>query len=452
MSRHVRSRAAVVSAVRAPRALLSGLPAPVWVLEAGSLINALGSGFVTPFAVIYLHEVRGFALGESAAIVALISVVGVVSGPLAGTAADRWSARAVLGVSLALMAIGFAGFPFVRAPWQAFGLALVAGAGNGSFYPSQSHLIGRLIEPGLRHVGFSLQRMMANLGYGIGGLLGGLIATTSQPSSFDVLFFVDAGTFLAYIAVLAFVPDPPDSGLAQEPPAGYREVLGNRPFLGLLAINAALITGGYSLFETIAPAYAKASAEVPEQLIGAFFLVNTAVIVLAQLPIVHVIEGRRRMRALSLVGVTWALGAMIVLAGGTLFSGAAAGIVMMLAYAVFAIGGCLQSSVVSATAADLAPSRLLGRHMAMVSFTWQLGLGVGPAIGGYVLQADPPAVWMLGAAGSLLGAAGALMLESWLPARARLTPRTGHILGPAPLGPAGDALMAEELRATAPDR
>lgn len=450
----MRPAAALASVARAPRALLSGLPGPVWVLEAGSLVNALGSGFVTPFAVIYLHDVRGFGLGESAAVVAVISVVGVVSGPLAGTAAERWSARAVLAASLALMAIGFAGFPFVRGPGGvelAFGLALVAGAGNGSFYPSQSHLLGGLVGPARRHIGFSLQRMMANLGYGIGGLLGGLVATTSQPSSFDILFFVDAGTFLVYIAVLVFVPDPPEHG-SHELPGNYRQVLDNRPFVGLLAINAALITGGYALFETLVPAYAKGSAAVPEQLIGSFFLVNTVVIVLIQLPVARAIEGRRRMRALSLVGVAWALGAMIVLAGGTLLSGTAAGIVMMLAYATFSIGECLQSAVVSATAADLASPRLLGRHMAMVSFTWQLGLGVGPAVGGYVLQAYPPAVWVLGAAVSLAGTAGALALEPRLPARARLTPHTGRGLGPAPLGPAGDALTEEELRASAGDR
>ncbi|MGH2872992.1 MAG: MFS transporter, partial [Solirubrobacteraceae bacterium] len=412
----MRPAARPASLASASGSLLSGLPGPVWVLEAGSLINALGSGFVTPFAVIYLHYVRGFALGESAAIVAAISIVGVVSGPLAGTAADRIGARAVLAASLALMALGFVGFPFVRAPWQAFGLAIVAGAGNGSFYPSQSHLIGRLIGPAQRHVGFSLQRMMANLGYGIGGLLGGLVATTSRPASFDILFFVDAGTFLAYIAVLAFVPDPPQAGSADELPGTYREVLRNRPFVGLLAINAALITGGYALFETLVPAYAKSPAAVPEQLIGAFFLVNTAVIVATQLPATRLIEGRRRMRALSAVGVTWALAAMIVLAGGTLLTGAAAGIVMMGAYAVFSVGECLQSAVVSATAADLASPRLLGRHMALVSFTWQLGLGVGPAAGGYVLAAYSPAVWVLGAAVSLVGAAGALALDARLPA------------------------------------
>ena len=54
--------AAVGSYVRnlAPR-----LPRAVWALELGGLINAFGNGFVYPFLFIYLHNVRGFALGTS---------------------------------------------------------------------------------------------------------------------------------------------------------------------------------------------------------------------------------------------------------------------------------------------------------------------------------------------------------------------------------------------------
>lgn len=414
--------------------LLSGLSSSVWVLEAGALVNALGSGFVAPFAVIYLHNIRGFGLGESAAIVALISAVGIVSGPVAGTAADRLTPRIVLGASLVLMAIGYVGFPFVRAPWQAFGLALVAGAGNGSFYPSQSSLIGGLVPPERRHVGFSLQRVMANLGYGIGGLLGGFVATTAHPASFNILFFVNAGTYLAFVAVLRFVADPAVPEDAAGVPGSYRSVLSDRTFLGLLVINAALITGGYSLFDTLEPAYAKNTAGVPNTLIGALFLVNTVVIVIGQLPITRLAEGRRRMRMLALLGGLWALAVLVVLAGGTLFAGVAAGAVMMLAAAVFALGECLQGTIVSATAADLAPARQLSRYMAMVSFTWQLGLGLGPAAGGYLLEAYPPAVWVLGALLCLAGGAGALALEPRMAERHRRTPRSARPLGAAAAG------------------
>ncbi|MGH2859216.1 MAG: MFS transporter, partial [Solirubrobacteraceae bacterium] len=133
--------------------------------------------------------------------------------------------------------------------------------------------------------------------------------------------------------------------------------------------------------------------------------------------------------------VAWALAAIVVLAGGTLLSGTGAGVVMMAAYLVFSLGECLQSAIVSPTAADLGPPRLLGRYMALVSFTWQFGLGVGAAAGGYVLQAYSPAVWVFGAAVSLVGAAGALALAPHLPPSIRHTPRTGAGM---PLGPERD--------------
>lgn len=389
------------------------------------LLNSLGSGFVLPFSVIYFHNVRGFALGESTAIVAVVSALGIATGPLAGTTSDRWSPRATLALSLALMAVGYVGFPFVRAPWEAFLLAAVAGAGNGAFYPSQATLLGGLAPSGQRHVAFSLQRVMSNLGYGLGGLIGGLIATTTDPTSFDTLFFIDAGTFLAFLAVvLALVSDPPGTGRSTATPGRYREVVRDHVFLRLLAVNAVLVSAGYALSEAIVPVYAKNDAGVSDSMIGAFFLVGTLIIVIAQLPIARLLEGRRRMPMLALVGALWALALLIVLVGGTTLSGAAAGAVMMFAFLVFATGECLQSVIVSPTAADLAPPQLLGRYMALISFTWQLGLAIGPALGGLVLQTTSSAVWIIGAGLCLLAGLGALSIDHRLPDQIARTPPT----------------------------
>jgi hypothetical protein len=56
-----------------------------------------------------------------------------------------------------------------------------------------------------------------NLGIGIGGVVGGLIATTSDPGSFTRMFMLDAATFLVFAAVLAAVREPyPDEPEAAE--------------------------------------------------------------------------------------------------------------------------------------------------------------------------------------------------------------------------------------------
>src|SRR3970282_2911123 len=84
----------------------------------------------------------------------------------------------------------------------------------------------------------------------------------------------------------------------------YRDVLRHRPFVAVIALNALFIFAGYSGFEVL-PVYAKNEAGLSETQIGLLFFVNTVVIVLAQLPIARVAQGRRRMPTLALLGLLW---------------------------------------------------------------------------------------------------------------------------------------------------
>ena len=60
------------------------LPRSVATLQVGGLVNAFGNGVVLPFLFIYLHNVRGIALGPIGLIVATNAVVSVVAGPVFG--------------------------------------------------------------------------------------------------------------------------------------------------------------------------------------------------------------------------------------------------------------------------------------------------------------------------------------------------------------------------------
>ncbi|MDX6511986.1 MAG: hypothetical protein QOE36_1490, partial [Gaiellaceae bacterium] len=72
--------------------------------------------------------------------------------------------------------------------------------------------------------------------------------------------------------------------------------------------------------------------------------------------------------------------------------------------------------------------------MALSSCSWQLGFALGPAIGGFVLQHRPLALWPAAAAVCAGGAAWALALERRLPVGVRTTPRVSaepQVLAPA---------------------
>jgi len=398
------------------------LPRSVWTMEAGGLVNAFGNGITYPFVVIYLHNVRGFSLGTAGLVLAANGAVSLLASPLAGWLSDRIGGRLTLAGALVLMAAGIASFPFVREPSHAFLAMAVVGAGNGSFWPSQSTLLAGLAPEARRHAAYALQRVSRNLGIGLGGLTGGLIATTSDPTSFTILFSIDAATFLGFIAVLPFVPDPVlppvEEGVR---PGRYRDVLRDRLLLGIVGLNVVFVSAGYAQIELL-PAFAKNEAHVSERGIGVIFLVNTLVIVFAQLPIARVLEGRRRMPALALMTVLWATAWMIVLMGGATLEAIAAASVFALAGLVFGLGECFHGPTQGALVADLAPPRLRGRYMALSTISWEIGFVIGPATGGFVLDREPLALWPLAAGVCLFAGVGALALERGIPPGLRLTP------------------------------
>src|SRR3954452_1290975 len=341
------------------RSLDPQLPRDVWLLQLGGVANSFGNGLVLPFLVIYLHDVRGFGLGVAGLVVAVSAAAQLTAGLVAGPLVDRVGAKNVLAGGLVMQAIGFGLFPLVRSPWQAFLLIAIEGAGSAGFWRSQSTLIARLTPPARRHAAYAQQRVTMNLGIGVGGLVGGLIASVAQPAaftvlflvggliasvaqpaSFTVLFLVDAATFLAYVGVLAFIHDP---GLAAEEqsdaPSSYRAVLRDRLFLRLWSLNFLFVAAGYSLFNLLPP-FARDYAQLSERQIGVVFFVNRSVIVILQLPISRAIEGHLRLRALALMPMLWVVSWLMVDAGGYWLTGGGAFAVILVALAIFGIGEC----------------------------------------------------------------------------------------------------------------
>ncbi len=420
------------------RSLNPQLPRAVWILQAGGVANTFGNGIVVPFLIIYLHNVRGVSLGVAGLVAASNSLFALLSGLATGTLADRVGPRRTLMGALLVMALAYGLFPLIHTPWHAFALNSLAGVGSGAFWPSQSSLLTGLTPPERRHAAFAQQRVTMNLGAGLGGLTGGLIATTAHPWTFTVLFVIDAATFIAFVAVLFRVPVPPRQASPTSERGHYGELARDRAFLGFAALNVVFVTAATFMFELLAP-FAKNHSQVTEKGIGALWFVNAFLIVVIQLPIAKLVEGRRRMRAMALMAVIWGVSFLIVLAGGAWLTRGAAAAVFIVAAAVFAVGECLHGATQGPIVADLAPAHLVSRYMAVSSLTWQVGFIIGPAGGGFLLQHAPLALWPVGTAICALGALWALGLERRLPERVRRSPAPPLVV-PVPEGiPAGTA-------------
>lgn len=87
-----------------------------------------------------------------------------------------------------------------------------------------------------------------------------------------------------------------------------------------------------------------------------------------------------------------------------------------------AVGECLHGSVQGLLVTDLAPRRLLGRYTAVSTSSWEVGFVVGPAVGGFLLQVEPYALWPVAAGMCAVVAVASLALERRLPRALLLTP------------------------------
>ena len=144
----------------------------------------------------------------------------------------------------------------MRVPWEAFVLIAIEGAGSAGFWPSQSTLISRLTPDGPPARGLRAAARDDEPRHRPRRPGGGLIAVIGDPTTFTVLFVLDALTFLAYVGVLAFVHDP---GVARRRGRrrardGYAGRPRHKTFLGLWTLNFMFVAAGYSLFNLL-PAF-----------------------------------------------------------------------------------------------------------------------------------------------------------------------------------------------------
>ena len=271
------------------RSLDPQLSRDVYVLQGGALVNAFGNGIVLPFLIIYLHNVRGISFGLAGLAAATQSASALLSGFLAGTLSDRIGPKRVLMAALCVMTVAFALMPGIRVAWQAFALYIVWGAGSGSFWPAQSALLAALAPPGRRAGAYALQRLVMNLGVALGGVVAGLIASVAHPSSFTILFAVNAATFVAYMLVMTRVRAPalhPDRAEGR-----WRDVARDRTFVSFSLLNATFMAASIAVMVELLPAFAKNVAHVNEREIGVIFALDSVGIVIFQLPIVKLVEG-----------------------------------------------------------------------------------------------------------------------------------------------------------------
>ena len=397
----------------------TGLSRPVLILQAGNALNYFGYGLVLPFEIIYLHQIRGFSTPTAGLVLAATMGTSAIATLPTGALVDRYSAKVLVIAGSMASVLGYAGFAFVDHPWEGFVCSIVGGAGLGAAGTANRTLVVRLIRPEQRAAAFALNRVAGNFGIGSGATVAGfIVAAADRLSTFQFLYFFDAVTYAGFaLIVLAAVPSPRAeiATAAHGNGTGFRAVARDRLFLVVIAANIVLVVVGHTFFSNILPPFAKAHTSVGPAEIGIIILLNTSVIVIAQIPAVRVVAQMRRSHAFAATSALFAVGLLAVLPATLIHSELAATCILGASAMVLASAEIAHILVLGPLVADMAPAHLLGRYLALYSLTFASSLAIGPAIGGLLLQSSPDAIWWGGAIVVAVVGAGFLLAGDRIP-------------------------------------
>ncbi|MBB3042110.1 MFS transporter [Nocardioides sp. LMS-CY] len=404
------------------RSFWHDLPREGKLLLSVVVFEFIGTGLVLPFNIVYLHEVRGFALSDAGLLLALPPLIGfLVVGP-GGAAIDRWGARRILIGALSLQVAGNVVLAFASTPAIAAMALLLTGLAFGVSWPGFQAFIATVIPSELRQRYFGVNFTLLNLGIGIGGLVAGAFVRIDHLPTFQAIYLGDAASYLPAIFLMT-VPLRHVAGRVEHhdetaAKVGYLEVLRRPAVASTIVVGFVSSYVGYSQLNAGMPAYARAVGEVSTRGLGFAFAANTLVIVLLQLVVLRRIEGRRRTRVIAVMAAIWAVSWLLLGATGTVSGTWAATMLVAASASVFAFGETLLQPTVPALVNDLAPDHLRGRYNAASSASFQLAQIIAPPIAGFLIGHHLDSVYIgtlvLGCV--LLAVLAVVRLEPQLPA------------------------------------
>ncbi len=248
---------------------------------------------VIPFMTIYLTQPSmGYSIGEAGAVMGIFGLGAVCGGFIGGKLTDKFGFYRVQLITLSGGGVLFfllgqmKSFPLICG--VTFALSLV----NEAFRPANSTAIAHFSKDENRTRSYSLNRLAINLGWAVGGAIGGILASIN----YHLLFWVDGATNLAAAILLRYLLSSdiyPETAVKKEisGPAvlsAYKD----KNYLVFIVFTTLFAICFFQLF-TILPVYYKQELLLPEYFIGMLMGLNGMIIVLFEMILVFKMEGRR---------------------------------------------------------------------------------------------------------------------------------------------------------------
>jgi predicted MFS family arabinose efflux permease len=344
------------------------------------LINRSGT-MVVPFMTMYMTQHMKVGIGKAAVVMSLFGAGSVAGALLGGKITDKVGFYYVQLCTLIGGGIMFIVLGQMRSYTSiciaSFFLSMV----NEAFRPANTVAIAHYSKEVNRTRSYSLNRLAINLGWAVGGALGGFVA----GYNYELLFWVDGITNMGAGILLYKVLSPSKNEATKQhikkdavPAASvYKDHL----YLFFVLLQIVFAICFFQLF-TILPVFFKEQWHLSEPFIGFTMALNGLLIAVIEMVLVFRLEGRRPYlhyisAGVLLVGVSYAM-----LNGSVVYAVSLA----ILSSVVVTLGEMLSMPFMNSFWIRRTTSANRGQYAGLYTMAWSMAQVVGPLSSGQVAE------------------------------------------------------------------
>ena len=336
---------------------------------------------VIPFMTVYMTLHFGASVSRAAFVMTLFGAGSILGALLGGKATDRFGYYKVQLAALSGGGLLFILLGCMRSYEAVCVVAFFLSLVNEAFRPANAVAVAHHSKEENRTRSYSLNRLAINLGWAVGGALGGFIASRS----YSLLFWVDGCTNLAAAVLLFIVLRPVGQQVSRQEAAQQKaeapSVFTDKPYLFFVMLQVFFAICFFQLF-TILPVYFKTVLHLPEAFIGLTMSLNGLIITLFEMLIVYRLEGKKSplyyiIPGVLLVGLSYAVFNLPWLSAVSL---------ALLSTILISFGEILSMPFMNTFWVKRTVAGNRGQYAGLFSSSWSVAQIVGPLAGGLIAE------------------------------------------------------------------
>jgi MFS family permease len=377
---------------------LSGLPAGGGRLAAAALVQSLGIGLFMASSMAFFTRQVGLSANQVGAGLAGAGAVALAVSLYGGELADRYGARRVLAGLYAARAVCCVVYAFVTSFWQFLAVTLFAVCVDRAAPPVLQALVaGSVPDQRDRTRVLAVVNVVRNVGLGAGAMAAGAALVSDTLLAYQLTLSAIGLAFLGGAALVLRVTE------AERPAVRAKAAwaLPHRGYLALTGLNFLLM-----FFDTLLlvamPVWVLEHTDAPRITVSVLFTLNTALVVVLQIPVSRFADGlRRTSRLMAGAGAVLAVAGLCFAAAGGAGGWVAVGW-LGAAVVALSLGEVMANSAGWELSIALAPAEVRGRYLAVFNLGLSAERVLGPIVVTGLLLSAGTAGWIGAAAVFLL--------------------------------------------------